>query len=530
MRLEELIAGLPVRVVSGRAEGVRICDLTEDSRTVVPGSLFVARRGLRTDGKRFVRDALEAGAVSVLTDDEALVASVGERTLRGAPVLCCDDVMAVCAALGERFHGRPSERLRLAGVTGTNGKTTTACLIHRVCNDAGMRCGLIGTVLVDNGRETGPSSMTTPPALETSRLLGEMVEAGCEACAMEISSHALDQKRADALRLRVGVFTNLTGDHLDYHGTMEAYASAKARLFALLPADGVAIVNADDPACERMVRDCRARVVRCSARGAPGAGARVEVRSMDMGGMRLAIEAPWGGFDARVGLIGAYNAMNILQACAGAWALGVSPADIERAVARLAAPPGRLERVPDPRGELAVFVDYAHTDDALRNVLTTVAAAMGRGGHHAASLRETAGTEHPSPSRLWVVFGCGGERDRTKRPRMGRVASEIADRVVVTSDNPRTEDPRAIIDEILAGIPDGRRSAVTVEPDRRAAIALAVRAGEPGDVVVIAGKGHETVQILPDGRGGRCSVHFDDREVAAEALASRRARRGGCAS
>ncbi len=512
MDLGELIDGLGIRPVGGapgdvldaRRRRVRICDLTEDSRTVVPGSLFIARGGLKADGKAYIDQALAAGAVAILSD-----ADDGALGRLPVPALHAPDAMLASALLAERFYGNPSRRLGLAMVTGTNGKTTISTLVWQLLNNARRRCGLVGTVCIDDGTEVAPAMMTTPPSVEVSRTLQRMVEAGCEAAAFEASSHALDQKRLDALSIGVGVYTNLTGDHLDYHETMDRYAAAKSRLFDLVRPDGRAIVNMDDPWCARVTGACRAPVWRCTGVGAPGAECRVTVSGVSMRGMDLALGGPWGEIEARVPMVGAFNAMNVLQATAAAHALGLSRDELTRGLPGLRAPAGRLEPVPDLRAGIQVFVDYAHSDDSLRNTLAAVAPLV-RGG---------AGAK--KGGRLWVVFGCGGDKDRTKRPRMGQVAAELADVVVVTSDNPRTERPGEIIDEILAGVPAGLREKVTVQADRAKAIAHAIAQAAPGDVVILAGKGHETEQVLADGAGGTVRVHFDDREVARAALEGR---------
>jgi len=519
MLLGELVSGMPVRAPAG-CEGVRVCDLTEDSRTVVPGSLFIARSGLKADGKVFVEQAIRAGAVAVLTDDAGLTPPADSPV----PFMHTDDALLASALLAERFYGHPSGRMSLVGVTGTNGKTTTTFLIWQLLNGASRRCGLVGTVLIDDGREVGPATMTTPPAIELSRSLSSMAEAGCVAASMEVSSHALDQKRADALRFRVGVFTNLSGDHLDYHGTMDRYARAKARLFGLLDEGGLAVVNAADAYSATMVRGVRGGVLRCGMRDdACGMDAQAEIVETSLSGMHLRLTGPWGALEPRVPLIGRYNAMNILQATASAWFMGVTPEALSAGLSTITAPPGRLERVTPTNSPFAVFVDYAHSDDSLRNVLTTVGAVIpGRSGA-AGSVASAAGalSSRPTPGRLICVFGCGGDRDRSKRPRMGRAASELSDLAIVTSDNPRTERPGEIIDEILAGIAPALRERVTVQADRARAIQHAVSIARAGDVVVIAGKGHETEQILPDGKGGTVRTHFDDREVARDALGVR---------
>jgi UDP-N-acetylmuramoyl-L-alanyl-D-glutamate--2,6-diaminopimelate ligase len=505
MNLTDLIQGLPVRLVRGRAG--RICDLTEDSRTVVPGSLFVARAGLKSDGRAYIAEAVKAGAVGVLVQGEASAAGVPGADSDLA-VLACEDVEKGAALLAERFYGDPTSKLDLVGVTGTNGKTTTTYLIWQLLNGVGRRCGLVGTVQIDDGRELASASMTTPPSIELSRTFAMMVENGCRSAVIEASSHALDQRRVDALKFDIGVFTNLTHDHLDYHKTMEAYADAKARLFGLLGAEGLALVNAGDPAWERVTRGTRARVMHCeTGNRRDGAGCAGEILSASIRGMRLRLAGPWGNIEASVPLIGTYNLMNVLQATAACFELGMDATQLARGLGRIQAPPGRLERVSTPDDAVAVFVDYAHTDDALRNMLTAVNGSIG------------SGKDRPG---VWVVFGCGGDKDKTKRPKMGAAAAELADHVVVTSDNPRSEDPGRIVQEILAGIGPELRGKLAVHVDREMAIRHAVEQAGPGDVVVIAGKGHETEQVLSDGKGGLVRVHFDDREVARDALNQRR--------
>lgn len=502
MNLSDLVVGLGLRI-EGDASA-RVCDITDDSRTVLPGSLFVARGGTETDGRRYIASAVEAGAAAVLTDERGFDPS------RRVTHVLTENVPLTSAMLAERFYGEPSKGLFVIGITGTNGKTTTAHLIHGILNRAGTRCGLIGTVVVDDGAEVARATLTTPPAFELSRTLALMVESGCKAVVMEASSHALDQDRVSAIDFDVGVFTNLTGDHLDYHVTERAYARAKARLFALLGDDGHAIVNIDDPASGRMLRDCRARVLRCTL-GRGEAECRAETLALTMDETRVRLTGPWGEVESSLKMVGSHNAINALQAVAACHVAGCSADDLLAGLARADAPPGRLEPVHTRDDPVSVLVDYGHTDDAMRNVLEEVG-------------RLVPGRDRPGGGRLWVVFGCGGDRDRTKRPRMGAVAAELADRVVVTSDNPRTEQPEAIIDQILQGIDpsvryDPRR--LMVEPDRAEAIALAVERAEPGDVVIITGKGHETEQIIPDGMGGTITRPFDDRLAARQALRRR---------
>ncbi|MDX2146200.1 MAG: UDP-N-acetylmuramoyl-L-alanyl-D-glutamate--2,6-diaminopimelate ligase [Planctomycetota bacterium] len=522
----------------------RICDLTEDSRTVLPGSLFVARSGTKSDGRRFVADARASGAVAILIDSNddararAAVEAARSNTSGSSPaiVLGAADLSGAVARIADRFYGEPSKKLRAIGVTGTNGKTTTTWLAWKILNSCGIRSGLVGTVVVDDGREVAPASMTTLPAIELSRSMASMVEAGCRAVVMETSSHALHQKRVDGVSFDAGVFTNLTGDHLDYHGSMEAYADAKARLFSLVKPDGVAIVNGQDVASSRMLRDCTARMLACHQAseepaamfGAERAGERATARVLawSLRGMELALDGPWGIVTTKVPFVGAYNVMNTLQAVAASHALGLTRDQIAEGLGRVTPPPGRLEPCSRAEDDVLVFVDYAHTDDAMRNVLGAVRAAMNDAAQGAANLYGSGDSESPGrPGRLWIVFGCGGDRDKSKRPRMGRAASELADRVVVTSDNPRTEKPSDIIAEILAGVPADLRNKAIVQADRARAIAYAISGAAPGDVVVVAGKGHETEQILPDARGGTLRQTFDDRVVAKQELAARRAAR-----
>lgn len=492
MLLSDLIRGLPI-TVHGSAD-VRVSGVTEDSRRVEPGWVFVVRTGTKQDGRTFVAQALERGAVAVL----------GRERAEGSVSLVCDEPAALGAVLAERWFGSPGSRLGLVGITGTNGKTTVAWLLRQLMNAGGNKCGMIGTIEIDEGAGAQAAKLTTPAAEDVSASLARMVGHGCDAAAMEVSSHALDQGRAAGLAFRVAVFTNLSGDHLDYHGTMDTYAAAKARLFEDLSPEALAIVNIDDPASERMLRDSQARVLRCSMKGTGDATVRVVAKGLQS---RITMAGPWGEVGAQLSLVGDHNAMNALQAVAAAHELGLSPEAIGAGLPSLIPPPGRLEPVlvegvEGPR----VLVDYAHTDDALEKALTAVAERTGEG-------------------KLWVVFGCGGDRDRTKRPRMGAVAGRLADHVVVTSDNPRTEEPQSIVDQVLAGVPKGVWTASDV--DREAAIHRAISQADASDVVVIAGKGHEDYQIIPDGSGGSCKRNFDDRVVARAALQRRAGVAGG---
>ncbi len=496
MRLEELINGLPIEIVHG-ASDLGVGSIVEDSRRVEEGALFVARVGAEADGRRFIGDAIARGAYAVLVDRASALDS---RTVpAGVAVLACDDVALMTAHVAERFHGSPSRRLALVGITGTNGKTTVACLVHQLLERAGTRCGLIGTIGTNTGEpDMQPAALTTPPAVEVSELLGRMVGHGCRACAMEISSHALAQGRAAALRLAGGVFTNLSGDHLDYHGTMDAYCAAKTRLFAALEADAWAVVNADDPAAARMADACACRVLTTSLTDET-AVCHATIAATGMDRTACTFRGPFGTIDVALPLPGHHNVANALQAAAVAHALGLDGGAIAKGLAHCRAPAGRLEVVTGPDDGFTVLVDYAHTDDALDNVLRALRPIV------------------PPRGRLWVVFGCGGDRDRVKRPRMAAAACRWADHVVVTSDNPRTEDPSAIIGEIMSGVPEVKRAGTRSVLDRSEAIRAVIGEAGPEDVVLVAGKGHEDYQIV-----GRERRPFDDRAIARAALAARR--------
>jgi UDP-N-acetylmuramoyl-L-alanyl-D-glutamate--2,6-diaminopimelate ligase len=490
MRIEELTDNLPIECVRGSANRT-ISSLAEDSREVEPGALFIARPGTLTDGSRFIDDAIGRGAVAVLT-------APGVGVSRDVTHLVCDDVAQTTAVLAERFHGDPSRRLTIIGITGTNGKTTVASLAHQILNRSGVWCGLIGTIQIDTGRGIEPARLTTPPAIKLSAALRAMVDHGCRACVIEVSSHALEQRRVAGLAFDAALFTNLSGDHLDYHGTMEEYAAAKAKLFAMLPANAWAAVNIDDPAHTQMTAGFDGRIVTCSLTD-PTADARAEVGALSSGATRATMIGPWGALALRLPLVGRHNIANALQAAVIAHQLGLDTESLAAGLIHAAAPAGRLEPVTVEHDGYTVLVDYAHTDDALDNVLRAVRAIVPEGG------------------RLRVVFGCGGDRDRSKRPRMAQVACRWADDVIITSDNPRTEDPEAIIDDIIAGVPGDRLEHVMRVADRREAIGHVIDTARENDVILIAGKGHEDYQII-----GAERHPFDDRTVAAEAMTRRK--------
>ena len=489
MKLSQLVANVDGVSVSSEFDPT-VQAVTDDSRKVGAGTLFVARVGSSGDGRAFIVDAIAKGAVAICVDSPS---PIGDWNQSGIPIVRAIDANKAATALAHAFHGFPSRAMRMIGVTGTNGKTTTAYLIQHLVRQSGIRCGLLGTVVTDDGVTRTSSELTTPGGTELAGILGRMVRNDCKVAAMEVSSHALDQGRVDEIDFTVGVFTNLTGDHLDYHQTMDAYSKAKARLFRQLRTGSCAIVNVDDAAHRTMLDGCGAHVLRCSAKD-PQSECFADTMKVSLGSTRLKLHGPWGDVEVDFPCVGRHNAMNALQAAASAWAIGINGATIAAAMNTASAPPGRLEPVTSPSDPFAVLVDYAHTDDALLNVLTALRPVVGAG-------------------RIILVFGCGGDRDRTKRPRMALTAVTHADHVIVTSDNPRTESPESIIDEIFTGIPAKSRVQVERECDRSAAIRRAIAVARQGDVVLIAGKGHEDYQII-----GREKRPFDDRLEARAAL------------
>ncbi len=480
-KLRELLSGLASEEMLEEAGGWPVSGVYDDSRRVRSDGIFVAVKGTNVDGRRFIGNAIKRGATVIIGEDLP--------SAEGALVVNVPDARAALATLALRWYDLAADGtggLKLAGITGTNGKSTTAFMTRAILHAAGLRCAMLGTVYYDLCGRNVASGITTPGVLELAAHLRECADGGAQAAVLEISSHALDQKRTDGLRLAAAAFTNLSGDHLDYHGTFENYRAAKTRLFAGLDPDAVAVVNRDDPNHEVMIRACPARVVTYAIEREAdiratisGGTSRGTVYHMRLEGRELVLENA---------LVGRYNVYNALAAAGLARALGAEPDSITAGLASVRNIPGRLQRVPCVC-PADVFVDYAHTDDALRNVL---------------------GVLRPLTRRqLIVVFGCGGDRDRTKRPRMARAAADFADAIFVTSDNPRTEDPLKIIDGILGGFdPDARRR-VTIEPDRASAIGAALAAASAGDVVLIAGKGHENYQIV-----GQRRIHFDDVETA----------------
>lgn len=484
MKLSELIRTVPGVRIRGDF-GIEIRGVSTDSRTVCSGGLFMARKGTASHGMDHLREALDRGAAAVLTDRDP----EGFPVL-SVPVVLVPDARDAIAKVSDAFFGSPSRSLFMAGITGTNGKTTVSCFLESALNACGVPSGVIGTVVNRTGRREIKSDRTTPEPPELHGLLAEMRASERKAAVMEVSSHALELGRVSGIHYDLAVFTNLTHDHLDFHGTMEAYSRAKLRLFTALKPDGLAVVNADDPFAETILKKCEDRVLRY------GILNRAEVTGSGLcpvrGGTRFKIAWPEGEREVFLLLPGRHNALNALAAFAACTGIGLPPDSVIRGLEGLDTVPGRMEEVAEGQ-PFRVWIDYAHTADALRTVLTGVREAVS--------------------GRILVVFGCGGNRDREKRPRMGQVVDEGADAAYVTSDNPRMEDPGRIIDEILEGIRTSGGADVVVEPDRARAIEMALRAAGPGDAVLIAGKGHESVQEI----GGEI-IPFSDRETAARCL------------
>ncbi|HTL01783.1 MAG TPA: UDP-N-acetylmuramoyl-L-alanyl-D-glutamate--2,6-diaminopimelate ligase [Vicinamibacterales bacterium] len=492
MKLSRLLEALGRRVTEP-AHGTGESDvrgLCYDSRRAERGDLFIALKGLKASGSDFAADAIGRGAVAVVSDAPAQ----GPVTV---PWVVVEDAREAMAVLSDEFYEHPSTLMSVVGITGTNGKTTTAYLLRALFEAAGMKSGLLGTVTYMVGDEAISASRTTPEAPDVQRMFRLMVDRGCAACVMEVSSHALALKRADGTRFAAGVFTNLTRDHLDYHKDMESYFSAKRRLFEMLPEGAPGVINLDDPRGESLVRISSRPITYAISRPAdvtPGP------LSLTWQGLVFEARTPRGPVQVRSRLVGRPNVSNILAAVSTAIGLGLPTAAIEAGLAQLEGVPGRFEMVSDARDDIAVVVDYAHTDDALKNLLET-ARPLAQG-------------------RVITLFGCGGDRDRTKRPLMGAVASRLSDVVIVTSDNPRSEDPSRIIEEIKLGIQAADRAAGSLFAivDRVEAIEQAVRIAEPGDLVLLAGKGHEKTQVI-----GQRELAFDEVEIARAALDRRRA-------
>jgi UDP-N-acetylmuramoyl-L-alanyl-D-glutamate--2,6-diaminopimelate ligase len=483
-------AGIEPREPLPAEADVTVTSLSDDSRTVGPGACFIAVPGTAADGHRFINAAIAAGARSVVAEREVEVPAGVARVRVPDARRAVARLAAAFFRVNEVHAGR---RLRLIGITGTNGKSTTAYFIRSILQADGHRTALLGTIRYDLVDRTVDASLTTPAPIALCGHLAHAISAGASYAVMETSSHALAQSRCEGLNFEVGVFTNLSGDHLDYHQTVDEYRAAKKRLFDRLGPDAFAAVNGEDDASDRMVADCPATVARYGIDGRT-LNVRGVVRQSDWRGSTFDILSDQ-SVPARVSIpqLGRHNVMNSLAAAAAARGLGIRADAIREGLEAVTTVEGRLQRVSPDDCPFAVIVDYAHTDHALQNALRAIRPV--------------------TPGRVLCVFGCGGDRDRTKRPRMARAVAEGADLAFVTSDNPRSEDPMDIIREALPGFAGRKRCRVEVEPDRAAAIRRALEAARPGDSVLIAGKGHENYQIV-----GRQRLHFDDVKVARACL------------
>lgn len=461
MRIENIIAGSGAKILHGSAT-TEITSICSDSRKATAGSLFIAVKGCAVDGHDYIDAALAAGAAGVISADR-----------KG---------LAICA---DNFYGHPSQNLTLVGITGTNGKTTTVTLLYKMFMNLGYNCGLLSTIANYVGTKRTETANTTADPITINSLMAEMVEAGCEYCFMEVSSIGVEQERVAALRFKVGIFSNLTHDHLDYHGTFAEYLRCKKAFFDSLPSDAVAITNIDDKNGMVMVQNTAARVVTYSLKSIADHNCRVMEESFD--GMLLKID----GTEVWSRLIGMHNAYNLLAIYSTALEVGAEQEEALIALSMLESAPGRLENLRGPRG-LSVIIDYAHTPDAMENVLKT--------------LRDIAPEKH-----LMCVFGCGGDRDKTKRPEMAAVAQKWCDRIIVTSDNSRTERTEDIMEDIRKGFDaEGLAKSIFIA-DRREAIRTSIMFAPEGATILLAGKGHETYQII-----GKEVHHFDEREVVDE--------------
>jgi UDP-N-acetylmuramoyl-L-alanyl-D-glutamate--2,6-diaminopimelate ligase len=468
-------------VISFSAKGdCTITGLTYDSRTVEQGNCFFAVRGTQSDGHDYIERAVEAGAAAIVCE------SLPEHQVEGVSYVVVPNSSQAMADIAAAYYDHPSSELHLVGVTGTNGKTTIATLLYDLYRRMGYRAGLISTVVYRIDEREIPSTHTTPDAIRLNAMLREMVDCGCDYCFMEVSSHSLVQDRVRGLKFRGAMFTNLTHDHLDYHGTYAEYIRAKKLLFDLLDKQAFALVNIDDRNGEVMVQNCKAHIARYSLRQM--ADYRAKVLEMLFDGMllRIAQQEVW------VSFIGRFNAYNLLCVYGAAVELGAQEGEVLQALSALRSVSGRFEPLRS-KGGITAIVDYAHTPDALENVISTI-------------------NEIRTPAqRLFVVCGCGGDRDATKRSEMGCIASRDADVAILTSDNPRTEDPEKILDQIMQGVEPGAQALRIT--DRRQAIRTAVVMASAGDIVLVAGKGHEDYQII-----GREKLHFDDREELSKAF------------
>ncbi len=483
-KVHEIIKGISIISVLGDKDTV-ISGITFDSRNVTRGSMFVAVRGVKTDGHEFIDNAVREGALAIMCE------TIPENRAGNICWIKTGDTAKALGQAASNFYNNPSSSLKLVGVTGTNGKTTIATLLYNLFTGLGYRCGLFSTVcnyVVD--REL-PATHTTPDPVQLNKLIADMVSAGCDYAFMEVSSHSVDQQRIAGLRFAGGIFTNLTHDHLDYHKTFDNYLAAKKGFFDSLPAEAFALSNIDDKNGNVMLQNCKARLFTFSVRGMADFRCKIIEQSVDGMHLRIQDKEVWTSF------IGDFNASNLLAVYGASVLLDASKDEILRILSSLRSVQGRLEIIRSGNG-ITGLVDYAHTPDALLNVIDTI------------------NKIRPANVQLITVVGAGGDRDKTKRPRMAAISAEGSSKIILTSDNPRTEDPEKILDDMEAGITAELKGRTIRITDRRQAIKTAVMLAKPGDVILIAGKGHETYQ---DVKGVK--HHFDDREELKEAFSQK---------
>jgi UDP-N-acetylmuramoyl-L-alanyl-D-glutamate--2,6-diaminopimelate ligase len=461
-------------------------DICVDSRSVKAGNIFVAIKGTVYDGHNFIDQAIINGAKYIVCQRDTRYAIRDTQY----ELIVVDDSAKAAAVLAQASKGNPTSQLTNLAVTGTNGKTTVAYLVRSCIQNAGQKCGLIGTVIYDTGSDISPASLTTPDCLDVAEAQSQMVKAGAKCMVIEASSHALAQNRLATIEFKAAAFTNLAGDHLDYHKTQANYLIAKTKLFQTLSPDSTAVLNKQSPQARQIAQKTNAKILWYAIDEPADITAHIE--SMDISGTAFVLEYASQKQKVKTSLLGQYNVSNHLAAAGLCLAAGLDLGMIASGLSALKAIPGRLEKLDSDHA--SIFIDYAHADDSLKNVLLTLKPLC--------------------KGKLRVVFGCGGDRDRTKRPRMAKVAEQLADFVIITSDNPRTERPEAIIEEIIAGFENPGSPKITVEQDRKKAIELVIKTAAKGDIVLIAGKGHETYQII-----GNQKFDFSDKKIALECLA-----------
>jgi UDP-N-acetylmuramoyl-L-alanyl-D-glutamate--2,6-diaminopimelate ligase len=461
--------------------------LCTDSRLVKTGDIFVAVKGTVCDGHAFIDEALASSAKYVVCQKQQ---TSHESQAAGHEIIVVGNSAEAAALLAQASRGNPAAQLTNLAVTGTNGKTTVAYLVRSCIQQAGEKCGLVGTIIYDTGESSSEAALTTPDCLYIAKVQQQMLKAGSQYMVIEASSHALSQDRLAGIEFKAAAFTNLSGDHLDYHVTEANYLAAKTKLFESLSPGATAVLNRESPQVTQIAAKTRAKILWYAVNEPADLTARIE--SMDIGGSVFTLE--WAGQRQKVKTVlpGRHNVSNNLAAAGLSLTAGIGLETIAAGLSKSDAIPGRLEKI-DWSGDFSVFIDYAHTDDALKNVLSAL--------------------KPFSKAKLTIVFGCGGDRDRTKRPRMARVAEQLADSIIVTSDNPRTENPDDIISEIVAGFENAVSQRIIIEPDRRKAIELAIRTTGKDDIVLVAGKGHETYQII-----GTQKFDFSDKDIAQECL------------